>query len=60
MPTPKNVHHRKFKQIKILYNLNGFSVAWGVWDNINNSSDAKENGLNSVVLNGRSHFQMKG
>ncbi|MCX6897066.1 MAG: hypothetical protein NT105_00060 [Verrucomicrobia bacterium] len=32
MPQPKSVNPRNFKVIKIVYNLNNFSVAWGEWE----------------------------
>ena len=32
MPQPSEVNPRNFEVIEIIYNLNGFSVAWGVWE----------------------------
>lgn len=32
MPHPKDVNPHNFKVEEIVYNLNGFSVAWGTWE----------------------------
>ena len=32
MPSPSEVNPRKFKVEQIVYNLNEFSIAWGVWE----------------------------
>ncbi len=32
MPQPSTVNPHNFKVVEIIYNLNGFSVAWGIWE----------------------------
>lgn len=32
MPQPSSVNPHNFKVVEIIYNLNGFSVAWGIWE----------------------------
>ena len=32
MPHPSEVNPRNFEVKEIIYNLNGFSVAWGIWE----------------------------
>lgn len=32
MPHPNEVNPANFKVQEIVYNLNGFSVAWGIWE----------------------------
>ncbi len=32
MPDPSEVNPHNFEVIEIVYNLNGFSVAWGKWE----------------------------
>ena len=31
-PEPSVVNPHNFKVVEIIYNLNGFSVAWGIWE----------------------------
>lgn len=33
MPSPREVNPHNFKVLEIIYDLNGFSVAWGIWEN---------------------------
>jgi hypothetical protein len=32
MPKPDEVNPRNFQVTDIIYNLNGFSIAWGIWE----------------------------
>ncbi|HEY3328082.1 MAG TPA: hypothetical protein VGK14_13085 [Novimethylophilus sp.] len=32
MPRPSEVNPHNFKTEEIVYSLNGFSVAWGIWE----------------------------
>lgn len=32
MPHPSAVNPHNFKVVEVIYNLNGFSVAWGIWE----------------------------
>lgn len=32
MPEPTDVNPRNFKVLEVVYNLNDFSVAWGIWE----------------------------
>lgn len=32
MPSPTDVNPHNFKVLEVIYDLNGFSVAWGIWE----------------------------
>jgi hypothetical protein len=32
MPQPSTVRPHNFEVVDVIYNLNGFSIAWGIWE----------------------------
>jgi hypothetical protein len=33
MANPEDVNPKNFKVLEVIYNLNNFSIAWGIWEN---------------------------
>jgi hypothetical protein len=44
MPKPEDVNPSNFEVIEVVYNLNGFSIAWGIWEEGNHRLAMRWNG----------------